>query len=144
MQPIEWEHGEAFTDGEVVRFYVGTKTYGDLWATVDAADWPDIRDTRWRATKRKNLFYVRKGDVLLHRALTKYEWPVVDHQDGNGLNNSRSNLRRCDTNADNLIHAGERRRGGVSVPGKHRRVGMSDADWALEKWMGQKGLLGTE
>lgn len=109
-----WKYGNAFTDGSIVQFYVGTKTYGHLWATVDAADWEKVKDLNWSAMKRRNLFYVRGhkgGQILLHRFLTNFEWPVVDHKDGNGLNNRRENLRRCETNAENIVLGGDRRRG---------------------------------
>lgn len=137
MTPIEWKYGEAFTDGDIVRFYVGTKAYGDLWATVDVLDWANISNARWRATKRNKIFYVRDGrHVLLHRVLTSHEWPVVDHRDGNGLNNCRSNLRRCETIAENNEHGAVRRRGGVEKP-----------DWELQKWLllkrTQKAGIGT-
>ncbi|NNH67775.1 HNH endonuclease [Rhizobium laguerreae] len=117
MIQIVWKYGEAFTDGKIVRFFVGTKTYGELWATVDFADWPLICHLRWRATKRRsNLFYVRNskgGDKLLHRVLTNaVDDLVVDHKDGDGLNNRRKNIREC-TQADNVIFGADRRRGFV-------------------------------
>lgn len=109
-----WKYGNAFTDGSIVQFYVGTKTYGDLWATVDAADWERVKDLNWSAQKMSNLFYARNskgGQKSLHRFLTNFEWPVVDHKDGNGLNNRRNNLRRCETKAENTILGWDRRRG---------------------------------
>lgn len=38
MESIEWKYGAAFTDGEIVRFYVGTKKYGDLVAGDEAEE----------------------------------------------------------------------------------------------------------
>lgn len=53
--------------------------------------------------------------------LTEFEWPVFDHRDGNGLNNRRDNSIRFETNAENIVHGGDRRRG------------MPKDDWELEK-----------
>lgn len=116
MIQIVWKYGEAFTDGEIVRFFVGTKNYGELWAIVDFVDWPSICHLRWRATKRKNLFYVRNskgGHKFLHRVLANAaDGLVVDHEDGDGLNNRRKNIREC-TQVDNLVFGADRRRGFV-------------------------------
>lgn len=143
MIPIDWGFGQAFTDGTVVRFYVGTKTYGDLWAIVDIADWPLISDRKWRATKRKNLFYVRGwkgGLIMLHRFLT--EAPndlVVDHRDGDGLNDRRANIRVC-TQSDNAIFGADRRRGyerrviRLTVPTKPHVVTMILADGSTKRY----------
>lgn len=130
MEKIAWKYGEAFTDGEIVRFFVGTKKYGELWAVVDCADWPAIEGLRWRATRRKHLFYVRntKGgkDRLLHRTLTNAaDDLVVDHRDGDGLNNRRKNIWEC-TQAQN------------NTSGADRRRGMPMADFLLEKWLKKK------
>ncbi|MUZ63533.1 HNH endonuclease [Agrobacterium vitis] len=133
MDAIDWQYGEAFTDGVSVRFFVGTKTYGELWAVVDAEDWQLICGLRWRATKRKHLFYARnsKGEgALLHRLLTGAPpGLVVDHRDGNGLNNRRDNIWVC-TQGENNTSAGDRRRG------------MPMSDFLLEKWLNRRNKSG--
>lgn len=71
-------------------------------AVVDAADFADANRWRWSAHKIRNTFYaVRKSGashVYLHREIMASELRpslVVDHKDGDGLNNCRSNLRVC-------------------------------------------------
>lgn len=129
MEAISWKYGAAFTDGEIVRFFVGTKKYGELWAVVDAIDWPAISHLRWRATKRKHLFYVRNtkgGDKFLHRVLTSApDDLVVDHKDGDGLNNRRGNIWIC-TPAQN------------NTSGADRRRGMTMGEFLLAKWINKK------
>lgn len=144
MEKLRWRYGDAFTDGEIVRFQVGTKTYGDLWAVVDFSDWHRIQHLRWRATKRKNLFYVRNGkggQKLLHRFLTDPPPDrVVDHRDGDGLNNRLANLREC-TQADNSIFGADRRRGVVRrivremVPTKPHVVKATLADGTVREYV---------
>lgn len=95
-----------------VRFDVSTATHPNTWAIVDLADWPAIADLRWSATKRKNGLYVRCWVVgLLHRHLMEPPAEmVIDHRDGDPLNNRRANLRIC-SQGDNNTFGTDRRRG---------------------------------
>lgn len=126
MKLIDWDYGEAYTDGEAVRFEVGTKSLLDLWGTVDLKDWPDICTVRWSAKKQGRLIYIASSssaERYLHRAIMKPgHGLVVDHIDGNGLNNCRSNLRLC-TLAQNFEY------------GRERKFGESYADRVLNRWV---------
>lgn len=56
------------------------------------------RDGRLRYVGRSQRIEGKKRWVLLHREILQPEvGQIVDHIDGNGLNNSRSNLRICTT-----------------------------------------------
>lgn len=75
-------------------------------AIINSDDWDLIKTHKWFAYKNGNNFYAatqipigkRKQRMLgMHRVIIgshdkKY---VVDHIDGNGLNNTRENLRLC-------------------------------------------------
>lgn len=87
-----------------------------LFTKVDAADFDELSKYRWYAYKRtKTLIYaVRTGKkevgeaqtVKMHSHLMKPVKPLqVDHIDGDGLNNQRSNLRIC-TAAQNNMNLG--------------------------------------
>lgn len=73
---------------------------------IDNADYERVAQYKWCALKSKNTFYaVRRQSgkfFYLHRFLTGTTDPEidVDHKDGNGLWNTRENLRVC-THADN-------------------------------------------
>jgi len=97
----------------------------DLFATVDAADCPEIRKHKWSVSRRgKNVYACTRIDgrtVTVHCFLLRpRKGYVVDHIDGNGLNNCRSNLRVC-TPAQN--QANRRPRGGSSQFVGVRRCG---------------------
>lgn len=87
-------------------------------AIVDAADWESLSKFRWHAhTVRGGVWYaVRKvrlpngkyGSAWMHRDILDVAADVqVDHRDGDGLNNTRENLRPA-TNQQNLYNAGIR------------------------------------
>lgn len=72
----------------------------------------------WRVYDR----YVRSGPLLLHRLIMGAErGQIVDHKDGNTLNNTRENLRFC-THAQNMQNSKTRSHSGTGVKGvqKHK------------------------
>jgi hypothetical protein len=119
------------------------------WTIVDVEDAPRVLPFRWHAKPYQcGKWYaarnVRDGSKqrtqLMHTFLLQAE--EVDHQDGDGLNNRRKNLRPCThaQNMQNMYHtvnqtgfkgvAIERRKGRsdrwiaqIRVNGKHRRIG---------------------
>lgn len=80
-----------------------SKKYSGIIALVDDSDFDEINKYRWQLTKRAYTFYAvrRAGSkpgiiVYMHRqilGLTKESKIMVDHKDGDGLNNQTSNLR---------------------------------------------------
>lgn len=91
--------GMVLPSGTVVRF--------------DPEDFADLRRFRWAMEKHPKHIYAHrwlnkpdgKRTVMgMHRHLNP-DADMVDHKDGNGLNNRRNNLRPCDTmrNMQNMI-----------------------------------------
>ncbi len=80
---------------------LASKKYPGRVAIVDIADWALIQGYRWYVHPHHGNEYARTNTwdastrtgrgVLMHRMLTG--WGRTDHQDGNGLNNRRLNLR---------------------------------------------------
>jgi len=92
--------------GEVQRIPLG---HG-LFATVDAADYEELKKYRWYASHNGPTIYARcrqKGkDTYMHRMIMRpRKGYIVDHIDGNGLNNRRCNLRVC-TSRQNQANRG--------------------------------------
>jgi hypothetical protein len=80
-----------------------------LFATVDAADYPKLREYKWYAYRRGRKIYAvcqtGRKTVYMHRMILRpRKGYLVDHIDGNGLNNRRCNLRVC-TAAQNRANA---------------------------------------
>lgn len=77
-------------------------------AIVDDADYDAVARRRWHALVGKHTVYAATNtkrpeggyrSVRLHTFLTG--WPLVDHIDGNGLNNQRGNLRAATATENN-------------------------------------------
>lgn len=81
-------------------------------ALIDDEDLPLVSGRKWNALKRNHTFYAactaRAGEVgitsiLMHRLiLSATPGQLVDHADGNGLNNQRSNIRLCTTHQNSV------------------------------------------
>ena len=69
-------------------------------AIVDDRDYEIVRNVTWFAIKKGNTWYatgrLHGRNQYLHRVIMEaQQGQIVDHIDGDGLNNSRSNLRLC-------------------------------------------------
>jgi hypothetical protein len=100
------------SDPNVRRIPLG----GGLFAIIDASDYDEISKYKWRASHHGRTVYatcVKRGRVVyMHRLIMKArKGSLVDHTDGNGLNNRRCNLRMC-THQQNRVNVGPR--GGLS------------------------------
>lgn len=84
---------------------------GGGFAEVDDDDLPLVEGREWRReriAKSRTLYARARGpyrtDSLMHRLIAGAErGQIVDHIDGNGLNNRRSNLRLC-THQQNIAN----------------------------------------
>src|SRR5690348_9141568 len=86
-------------------------THG-LEAKVDDEDFERLSQFKWYAAKNKHLWYARRGVYIgdgemrmlgMHRfIMNAVPGQVVDHRDGNTLNNQKSNLRFCTYTQNNV------------------------------------------
>jgi hypothetical protein len=95
----------AVTD-EKVRYVPLTQ---GLFAIVDVEDYERVSRYTWCASGMGNRVYAYRHDngktLAMHRFLTNCpQGMVVDHIDGNGLNNRQNNLRVC-TQQQNLYNS---------------------------------------
>lgn len=82
-----------------------------MFVLVDEDDLPKIQPWKWQAYRhpqRKNWYAIRsitlgggrRSKVFMHRQIMG-ECIAVDHRDGNGLNNTRANLRIASVGENN-------------------------------------------
>lgn len=108
-------------------------------AVIDVKDLEKVEGFNWHAHVTPNGIYARKfaKDSLLHRIIVgAKKGQMVDHRDGNGLNNTRENLRTA-THAQNMqnrkIHT-------------NNNSGIKGVYWEPErnKWVAQIGYEGKQ
>ncbi len=110
---------DSTSETEVRRIPLGR----GLFATVDAADYEELSKYKWYAKRHGPTTYatcIKDGRIVyMHRMIMRPgKGLLVDHIDGNGLNNRRCNLRIC-THQQNQANRGPR--GGSSrFVGVHR------------------------
>lgn len=110
-------------------------------ALVDDDDFEKLSKFKWYAHKSRTIFYAerhinsngKRTTIRMHRFLMEVpKEKEVDHIDGNGLNNQKSNLRIC-SRQENL------RNQKLSVRNKSGFKGVS---WSsrTKKWVSQIGI----
>lgn len=86
-------------------------------ALVDDEDYERVSQYTWAASTKGNQTYAvhrydgdgKRRSLRMHRLILT-EVPIVDHKDGNGLNNTRANLRAADRSQNGFNVGSERRR----------------------------------
>lgn len=82
------------------------------FAIVDDDIFDYLNQWKWNAYESKGTYYARRTDctnkiytnISMHRLIIEAKkGTIVDHKDGNGLNNTKDNLRIC-TNRQNAIN----------------------------------------
>jgi hypothetical protein len=74
-----------------------------LFAIVDDENYEELNKYKWKAKKDNKTFYAIRNkltpegkEVIMHRQVAGCKTgEIVDHIDRNGLNNQKSNLRKC-------------------------------------------------
>lgn len=83
------------------KINISTPKYPNTFALVDDEDFKRINKFKWSATKHVNnetMYATRTEDyttILMHRMIMKCPDFFLDHEDRDGLNNQKSNLRHA-------------------------------------------------
>lgn len=99
------KHKQFFIVGQTVLLDASTPKHPNVLCMIDASD-VDLISKTWTAVKRSPAHQLyceasdgRKGTLRLHQVIAKRAYPgfedgmVVDHRNGNTLDNRRENLR---------------------------------------------------
>ena len=108
-------HAAVFRKRAIVHSYVdGDCGYielaGEGWALVDAEDFERVNTYKWHKLRTKTKVYaattINNRQMLMHRfILNTPKGRVTDHEDRNGLDNRKSNIRDT-TQTQNLRNVG--------------------------------------
>jgi hypothetical protein len=117
-------------------------------ALVDDGDFERVNALKWQAFKNYQTWYARRNEgstprrnVRMHQYIlgVRGKTSQIDHRDGNGLNNQRSNLRIA-TAMQNQSNRGPQRNNTSGFKGVCKRYGK----WRAQiKYKGEKISLGT-
>jgi hypothetical protein len=107
-------------------------------ALVDDEDFEYLNQFKWYASRAKNGFYVHRAlkginrkqiKTSIHRVIMKAEKGIIiDHVDGNGLNNQKNNLRIC-TLGQNQMNRGAQLNNKSGFKGVHYFNNTTDKNW---------------
>jgi hypothetical protein len=122
----------------------------DKFAFVDLSDYERVNKFRWCITRRSDKEYAHRRDgkrfIKMHRfILDAQDGEMVDHIDGDGLNNCRSNLRLC-TNQQNQFNSRSQINSKSKYKGVswHEREGKWSADIRIDKKLKCLGYFDDE
>jgi hypothetical protein len=125
-------------DDGTARIELRRRNAPSLWALIDESNRELVEPYNWQTVYAKHTFYVRgyvpgsdrKRFTLLHRLILDAPKGVeVDHRNGNGLDNRRSNLRLA-TRSQNRANVRAVVNGSSRYKGVTRHKGAWQADIA--------------
>lgn len=93
---------------------------------VSDCDYPLLSQFKWTVVNEKGYLYAkpRMSGAKMHRIImgTSFDPKIfIDHKDGNGLNNQRSNLRTC-TNMENVQNQRKRKNNTTGYKGVYKNM----------------------
>jgi hypothetical protein len=115
---------KIWKEGNEVAIFIDSPKYGNLTCVIDSEDYEKVNFTRWQAIKRGNTFHVQScsdHNIYIHRIIVLTD-KLVDHADGNGLNNRKSNLREA-TKSQNAMNSLRKKYKGVVFAGNGKYYG---------------------
>jgi hypothetical protein len=74
------------------------------YALVDEEDYEKVNEYHWTFKKNKKQEYAINGNTRLHRFILNESNPknIIDHKNGNGLDNRKNNIRAATINENNF------------------------------------------
>lgn len=119
------------------------------FASVDAADWAAVMQFKWSFQVRDRRCYAARKVGRKNQYLHKFLMPgrgMIDHRDGDGLNNQRNNLRPAN---DSTNQQGfQRKRAGSSSKFRGVRWHSQGKKWQARLTLNKKeiyiGLFSSE
>lgn len=97
-----------------MQMIINSPKYGEKVIFFDVQDEQLINSYKWHICFFGKIFYAsahiyrdqKRTAILMHRLIMNPGNKLIDHQDGNGLNNKKSNLRLCNhsQNIANVIN----------------------------------------
>lgn len=123
----------------------------DIHAIVDDEDYERLNKFKWSLQEGKNTYYAARNDkssgkrkyIYLHRAVLNVTDSkiLVDHINGNGLDNRKSNLRLCN-NSKNQANRVKSKHSTQPYRGIRRRRTLQDKYEARIRFKGKEYYLG--
>jgi hypothetical protein len=118
--------------------------YKGVVVLVDECDVSLFESRNWTVMRKRDLRHLRHKRTFFHRAILQPPaGMVVDHINGNGLDNRRSNLRVC-THAENLRNRPPHKGSASRFKGISRHRNKWQAYVSMEKKHYYLGLFETE
>ena len=102
-----------YQDSETTIILLESSVHGKMHCSLDTEDYLKIKKYRYHIIKQKNVYYAARGyykngdhnkhsTIFMHREILSTRLDI-DHKDGIGLHNKKSNLRPC-TNSQNQLN----------------------------------------
>lgn len=115
-------------------------------AIVDVEDFESLNRNNWCLWEGRNCRYAVRWEkrliIRMHREIMGNSGPEIDHVDGDGINNKKSNLRAC-THEENM-HNSTRRVLNHHLRGANPVKGSKKSKWNSSiRYRGETIYLGT-